>query len=81
MFRFIAIGFYLCALNDNFEFRNNFKNIEPPELELKEENQSPNQATFLDLSISIKDGTFHTCLYNKRDAFSFFHCKDAISFQ
>ena len=68
VFRFIDD---LCAINDNLEFKNNFKNIYPPELELKQENISLNEASFLDLSIKIADGKFHTCLYDKRDAFPF----------
>ena len=68
VFRFIDD---LCAINDSFEFRKNFKNIYPPELELKEENTSPTQASFLDLSISIVDNKFHTSLFDKRDAFPF----------
>ena len=68
VFRFIDD---LCAVNDDFEFRKNFKNIYPSELELKEENISPSEATFLDLSINIVDAKFNTCLFDKRDAFPF----------
>ena len=68
VFRFIDD---LCAINDDFEFRKNFKNIYPPELELKEENISTSHASFLDLSIDIVDGNFVTSLFDKRDAFPF----------
>ena len=68
VFRFIDD---LCAINDDFEFRKNFKNIYPPELELKEENISTSHASFLDLSIDIVDGNFITSLFDKRDAFPF----------
>ena len=61
----------LCAINDNGEFEKTFKDIYPSELELKKENSINSSATFLDLSIEIKEGTFSTHIYDKRDSFPF----------
>ena len=61
----------LCAINDRDEILNNYKEIYPSDLELKVEHQG-DHATFLDLDITIKDGTFVYKLFDKRDAFSFF---------
>ena len=61
----------LCALNDGEEFSKRCKEIYPAELELKVEHQG-NHASFLDLDITIIDGTFVYKLYDKRDQFPFF---------
>ena len=61
----------LIALNDHNEFLNGFKDIYPPELELKVEHQGTH-GTFLDLDIEVIDGIFVYKLFDKRDAFPFF---------
>ena len=48
-----------------------YKDIYPPELELKIEHQG-GHATFLDLDITIKDDIFVYKLFDKRDTFPFF---------
>ena len=60
----------LIAINDNNDFNNSFKNIYPPQLELKLEH-SGLHATFLDLDITIEDGIFVYKLFDKRDKFPF----------
>ena len=45
----------ICALNDSREFGASYKDIYPPELELKVEHHG-NHATFLDLDITLIDG-------------------------
>ena len=61
----------LCALNDGGEFGRVFREIYPPELELKVES-SGMESSFLNLDIKIVDGVFVYRLYDKRDAFPFF---------
>ena len=61
----------LIAINDNGEFGKCFKEIYPPELELKLEHQGLH-ATFLDLDIRISEGKFQYKLFDKRDNFNFF---------
>ena len=61
----------LCAINDNLEFNGSFKDIYPPELELKVEHLG-NHATFLDIDIKIANGKFIYKLFDKRDQFPFF---------
>ena len=61
----------LCAINDGGEFGNSFKDIYPPELELKVEHNG-SHATFLDLDITIINNKFVYKLFDKRDAFNFF---------
>ena len=68
VFRFIDD---LLAINDGEQFLNNFLDIYPPELELKKENMNNNEATFLDLHLSINDGQITTQLYDKRNYFHF----------
>ena len=48
VFRFIDD---LIALNDNDEFMRSHKDIYPPEMELKVENENDYSASFLDLAI------------------------------
>ena len=60
----------LCTLNDGGMFGNVFKDIYPPELDLKLEH-SGTHGTFLNLDIEIRDGKFIFKLYDKRDAFPF----------
>ena len=66
-FRFIDD---LNAMNDGGLFEQHFKEIYPPELELKKEHGNAN-ASFLDLDITVKDSQFDVRLYDKRDAFPF----------
>ena len=67
-FRFIDD---LIAINDAGFFERNFQDIYPEEMVLKKENSGTKQASFLDLNIHIKNNTFKTSLYDKRDAFPF----------
>ena len=67
-FRFIDD---LTALNDGGEFEKSFKEIYPPELELKKENVTNTERSFLDLNIKIENNRFATSLYDKRDGFPF----------
>jgi len=68
VFRFIDD---LCAINDGGLFDKHHKSIYPPEMELKKENVAFNEASFLDLDISIQDKQFSSKLFDKRDAFPF----------
>ena len=61
----------MSALNDNSGFERCYKEIYPPELELKKENVDIHNASFLDLDISIADNKFVPKLYDKCDAFPF----------
>ena len=40
-------------------------------MDVKQENQSQHEASYLDFCICIKDDLFHTSLYDKRDSFDF----------
>ena len=59
-----------CNLNDSCQFKNCCQTIYPFELKLKCEHEGQ-QATFLDLHITIKDGIFIYKLFDKRDDFPF----------
>ena len=61
----------LDTLNDGCVFNDVYKDIYPPELQLKVEH-SGTHATFLNLDIMVKDGVFIYKLFDKRDAFPFF---------
>ena len=61
----------LLAINDGEEFEKHHSDIYPPELELKKENTSNSNTSFLELDIQISDRNFSTKLYDKRDAFGF----------
>ena len=72
-YHFHSVGRFiddLCAINDREEFLSSYKEIYPPELELKIEHQGTH-ATFLDLDITIKDYIFVYKLFDKIDAFPF----------
>ena len=43
----------------------------PPDLKLYKANTSDKEAAFLDLHLSISNGTFSTKIYDKRDEFDF----------
>ena len=60
-----------CNLNDGGEFGRSFREIYPPELELKCEHEG-SHATFLNLDINIVDGKYIYKLFDKRNAFPFF---------
>ena len=68
VFRFIDD---LLALNDNEEFMRSHKEIYPPEMELKVENENNYSASFLDLALAVNEGVIDTKLFDKRDAFNF----------
>jgi hypothetical protein len=61
----------LGAINDGGEFGRIYKEIYPPELDLKLESTG-NQASFLNLDIQIVIKRFVYKLYDKRDDFPFF---------
>ena len=65
----------LIALNDGSEFEKHFAQIYPTELELKKENITSDETSFLELKINISDRCFHTKLYDKRNAFGFHICR------
>ena len=58
------------TLNDRSVLNNIYKDIYPPELQLKIE-QFGTHATFLNLHITEKYGVFVYKLFDKHDAFSF----------
>ena len=59
-----------CNINDSGQFKNSCQTIYPAELQVKCEHESQ-QATFLDLDITIKDGLFIYKLFDKREEFPF----------
>ena len=61
----------LLAINDGNEFEKHYREIYPPELELKKENITNIQTSFLELDIQLSNHSFSTKLYDKRDAFGF----------
>lgn len=65
----------LLAVNDGGEFERYHSQIYPQELELKKENTTNVETSFLELKINILDRRFHTRLYDKRDAFGFHICR------
>ena len=67
-FRFIDD---LNAINDGGEFERCYRDIYPEEMELGKENNSNQEATFLDLNISISNKKFLVGLYDKRNFFPF----------
>ena len=68
IFRFIDD---LIALNDDGEFARSFREIYPPEMELKRENHEDTAASYLDLGLEIEDKRISSNLYDKRNAFNF----------
>ena len=67
-FRFIDD---LNSTNDGEEFKTNYDNIYPEELELRKENADKHEASFLDLDITTRDGEFQVVLFDKKDSFPF----------
>ena len=61
----------LGTLNGDRVFNDVYKDIYPPELQLKVEH-SGTLATFINLDITVKDGVFIYKLFDKRDTFPFF---------
>ena len=61
----------LAALNNSGHLGEHWSEIYPVELILNKENEDDNNASFLDLDISIQDKVFHTQIFDKRDAFNF----------
>ena len=56
---------------DNIYFEQMFNRIYPAELQLNQANSSDTEAPFLDLNLSISNGTLSTKIYDKRDDFDF----------
>ena len=56
---------------DNIYFEQMVNRIYPAELQLNKANSSDTEAPFLDLNLSISDGTVSTKMYDKRDDFDF----------
>ena len=54
---------------DNIYFEHMVDRIYPAELQLNKANSSDTEAPFLDLNLSISDGTVFTKIYDKRDDF------------
>ena len=72
-YNFHSIGRFiddLCVINNRNSFFENFKEINPKELDLKLEHHG-SHASFPDLDIEVKDGIFVYKLFDKRNAFSF----------
>ena len=71
------------ALNSSSRYRNDFINIDdihfeqmvhriyPAELQLSKAKASCTEASFLDLNLSIQNGTVSSKIYDKRDNFDF----------
>ena len=56
---------------DNIYFEQMVNRIYPAELQLNKANSSDTEAPFLDLNLSISNGTVFIKIYNKRDDFHF----------
>ena len=56
---------------DNIYFEQNVNQIHPAELQLNKANSSDTEAPFLDLNLSISNGTVSAKIYDKRDDFDF----------
>ena len=67
-------------ITDNIYFEQMVNRIYPAELQLKNANSSDTEAPFLDLNLSISNGTVCTKIYDKQDDFDFdivnFPCLD-----
>ena len=62
----------LCPFS-NDEFKNYYNDIYFDELKLKKGNEDHCKASFLDLSIVVRDRTFTTMLFDKRNPFYISH--------
>ena len=56
---------------NNRSFHDHLHTIQPSELEIKETTETSTPASYLDLLLSMTDGTLSTKLYDKRDDFVF----------
>ena len=56
---------------NNVYFDDMVSQIYPSDLKLNKANTSDKEAAFLDLHLSISNGTFSTKIYDKRDDFGF----------
>ena len=72
---FNSISRYLDDLLniDDIYFEHMVDRIFPAELQLNKANSSDNEAPFLDLNLSISNGTVSTKIYDKLDDFDFDH--------
>ena len=61
---------------DNTYFEHMVDRLYPAELQLNKVNSSDTEAPFLDLSLSLSNGTVSTKIYDKRDDFDF----DVVNF-
>ena len=61
----------LLTINDNKTMTENWTEIYPSNLELKQENESPTRTHILDLQLVINDRRFESSIYDKRDEFPF----------
>ena len=68
VFRFIDDS---NSVNDGGEFKSNYSNIYPEELQLSKENTDKHEASFLDLNIKMKDGKFHFGFFDKKESLPF----------
>ena len=62
---------YVHSSINNPYFEQMVGKIYPTELHLNKANSSDTQAPFLDLNLSIKNGTVSSKIYDKRDDFNF----------
>ena len=69
----------LTALNDGAKFHRSYKEIYPPELELKTEIIGKAGESFLDLYTNIEGNIFSMKLFGKIDAFTFLPLECLIS--
>ena len=60
----------LLTLN-NSRFEKEIENIYPHELKLKKTTESPTTLSYLDILITIDNGTYSTTVFDKRDTFTF----------
>ena len=57
----------LAVVNESGEFERSYKDIYPPELELKKGKNTTQDESFLDLYLNIRGRQFSTRLFDKRD--------------
>ena len=61
----------LAGLNDDGYISEIFCDMYPEELTLNQTNSNSQSATYLDMNITVRNGKFHTSLYDKRNEFGF----------
>ena len=75
----------MLSVNDGSTSEKHYNYIYPPVLELEKENNSNSCASFLGIYIYIKNGEFHTKLFDKQENFWFdivsmpFYCSNIPS--